>query len=275
MDNQNFKQMKCFEKPNYCKKWWLIIILLPLIFSITSIRLIANPGKKLITNNDSTTTKYVMISSIPAKATVIVDGEIVGETPVLLQLSIGNHQIKAFLSGFPEYLKTLFVTEKLDKVEILFKQSHSNTTYNDLIQSDKTKTTTKYFSKFKISDFGTTQENNPQQAQYDSHNKYNRKFEASVLIGATAGIITIAAAGVAHSKYNQYKESYNNRDELKRQIQILDAISVGSLTLCLASAYLAIHYSIQSKKSDQSGNLKISLIPMDKGAGISFNYKLP
>ena len=60
----------------------------------------------------------VLIMSHPAKATVIFDGEVVGETPLYLpKVQYGEHQIRLEKEGFKPYVETVVMSESM-RIEI-------------------------------------------------------------------------------------------------------------------------------------------------------------
>ena len=60
----------------------------------------------------------VLIMSHPAKATVIFDGEVVGETPLYLpKVQYGEHQLRIEKEGFKTYVETIVMSESM-RIEI-------------------------------------------------------------------------------------------------------------------------------------------------------------
>jgi hypothetical protein len=208
--------------------------------------------------------KNVLFISSPPGATLIVDGVMHGQTPQSLSLSHGYHQVTIFHKGYLKLFNGISVSDstnmfKVDLIPITLNPG-SNSDYIEDIDPAPVTFDPMYFEPTLSS----------------SEKKYANRFTASIVVASTTAIAAIASHGVANNKYQEWKNgSPENRDQLKKQVQILDAVSIASLTLCLASTYSAFYYSKQLSKIRQSGSISATILPMHSGAGISFKYTLP
>ena len=53
----------------------------------------------------------VVVTSTPAKADVLIDGKLVGQTPLLYDLLVGKHDVKVTLAGYQSYTKSVTIIE--------------------------------------------------------------------------------------------------------------------------------------------------------------------
>lgn len=230
------------------------ILILLLLFFIRSYDGLAQKDKS----------KNVLFISSPPGATLIVDGVMHGQTPQSLSLSHGYHQVTIFHKGYLKLFNGISVSDstnmfKVDLIPITLYPGSNSNNIEDINPAPLT--------------FDPV---NPEPALSPLENKYANRFTGSILVATTTAIATIASHGVANNKYNEWKNGApENRDQLKKQVQILDAVSIATLTICLVSTYGAFYYSKQLSKTRQYGSISATILPMHSGAGISLNYTLP
>lgn len=88
--------------------------LLFLINSFTFSTLLFNPTSILSQEKSAT----AIISSIPLGATILIDGEAVGKTPLEVKISVGKHAIMAVLKDYEAWQGEIEITEGENAIDI-------------------------------------------------------------------------------------------------------------------------------------------------------------
>ncbi len=222
------------------------------------------------TNNpvDSTTQINILVKSIPPGASLFFNGVLVGHTPMELNTSMGKQHFSLWLYGHKRLSTKLLIKSNTNTIEFeldemnLSQNKKFNIRYPFVINDSSLFSPSKDFI---IEDY----------ARYQLIKKYNRKFTAGVSVAVATGIISIGSLGIANDKYDQYKNSYDNRSELKRKIKSWDAVFITSTIICLASTTYSIYISKLKKRAKHQTKIDISLGSTPSGAGLEIIYKLP
>ena len=251
---------------------WILAVCLPIgIFAETQKLHIPEKAIEQLNNSpDSTNTIQVLVTSDPPGAAIFFDNTLVGQTPINVRTSIGTHTVVVWYYGYKRISKTIIVDSETQKIEFTHLLANPELPYPSdrqtrYLQNMSTENAVKpFFRESLIEDYQNQQ----------AMNEYARKSEICILTGVTTWLIAIASFGIANDKYNQYKKSMDNRDELKKQVQTWDVISISSAAVCLLSTSLSIYYSKLSHDFIPSESIELSVIPLGNGAGVAISYKI-
>ena len=194
------------------------------------------------------------IQSTPIDATITLNGEEKGTTPVTLRdLLVGDYSLKLSLPNYTTFTKTITITEGITTQvnETLIRNQQENIVSPIIKAEPIIQNQPSHISSFSKS--------------YYKYKKRKNFWLVSALVSGSAGVYSYLQAG---KYYTQYHEATTDAAALHSKVQLFDLISPVAFG---AAGLFTLEFIIQAGKQSKAKKQSISFYPqrLNHGVGLS------
>lgn len=220
------------------------------------------PEKPVFAPNQDSTPDYqnVVIITYPEDAFLTVNKKYLGTTPLEAKLRLGINHFYITKPGYQVFENKYIINKNSGRFEIHLTRENSLSADSGVIKTESPSIDKSPYSP----NYQVTNSNKPNSIQVSSQlsefNKAKKIKKVSYLI--SLGCITGATITgiIANKKYNEYKNAYENVNQLHDQIVVLDNIRNGLITVGVSFLIIGFGNEIECRRlnkrnSSLSGSL--------------------